>query len=84
MDYIRDKHCELLPLYEEVYLKNKQAYWEHLDAEVRKYAEYNGLEYRRNDDTMKRLFDSPPVIVTFFILRKSKKSAASRSFAGVR
>lgn len=66
MDYIRDKHSELLSLYEEIYLKNKRAYWEQLDAEVRAYAGENGLEYLRNDDTMKRPFDAPPVIVNFF------------------
>lgn len=75
MDYIRDKHSELLPLYEEIYLKNKRAYWEQLDAEVRAYAGENGLEYLRNDDTMKRPFDAPPVIVNFFYHEEIKKSA---------
>jgi len=75
MDYIRDKHSELLSLYEEIYLKNKRAYWEQLDAEVRAYAGENGLEYLRNDDTMKRPFDAPPVIVNFFYHEEIKKSA---------
>lgn len=74
MDYIRDKHSELLSLYEEIYLKNKRAYWEQLDAEVRAYAGENGLEYLRNDDTMKRPFDAPPVIVNFFYHEEIKKS----------
>lgn len=75
MDYIRDKHSELLSLYEEIYLKNKRAYWEQLDAEIRAYAGENGLEYLRNDDTMKRPFDAPPVIVNFFYHEEIKKSA---------
>lgn len=75
MDYIRDKHSELLSLYEEIYLKNKRAYWEQLDAEVRAYAGENGLEYLRNDDRMKRPFDAPPVIVNFFYHEEIKKSA---------
>ncbi len=75
MAYIRDKHSELLYLYEEIYLKNKRAYWEQLDAEVRAYAGENGLEYLRNDDTMKRPFDAPPVIVNFFYHEEIKKSA---------
>lgn len=75
MDYIRDKHSELLSLYEEIYLKNKRAYWEQLDAEVRAYAGENGLKYLRNDDTMKRPFDAPPVIVNFFYHEEIKKSA---------
>ena len=70
MDYIRDKHSELLSLYED-----KRAYWEQLDAEVRAYAGENGLEYLRNDDTMKRPFDAPPVIVNFFYHEEIKKSA---------
>ena len=75
MDYIRDKHSELLSLYEEIYLKNKRAYWEQLDAEVRAYAGENGLEYLRSDDTMKRPFAAPPVIVNFFYHEDIKKSA---------
>lgn len=75
MDNIRDKYSELLSLYEEIYLKNKRAYWEQLDAEVRAYAGENGLEYLRNDDTMKRPFDAPPVIVNFFYHEEIKKSA---------
>lgn len=75
MDYFREKHSELLPLYEEIYLKNKRTYWELLDAEVRAYAGENGLEYLRNDDTMKRPFDAPPVIVNFFYHEEIKKSA---------
>lgn len=75
MNYIRDKHSELLSLYEETFLKNKRAYWEQLDAEVRAYVGENGLEYLRNDDTMKRPFDAPPVIVNFFYHEEIKKSA---------
>lgn len=75
MDYISDKHSELLPLYEEIYQKNKRTYWEQLDAEIRAYARENGLEYLRNDDTMKKPFDAPPVIVNFFYHEKIKKSA---------
>lgn len=75
MDYIRDKHSGLLSLYKEIYGKNKRKYWEQLDAEVRAYAVENGLEYLRNDDTMKRSFGAPPVIVNFFYHEEIKKSA---------
>ena len=66
MDYISEKHPELLPLYEDIYLHGSRSYWECLDEELRSYAKNKGLEYVRNDDTMNRSSDSPPVIVNYF------------------
>ena len=66
MDYISEKHPELLPLYEDIYLHGSRSYWECLDEELRSYAKNKGLEYVRNDDTMNRSFDTPPVIVNYF------------------
>ena len=75
MDYIRKRHPQLLPIYEQIYSKGKRDYWEQLDGQVRQYAEENRLEYLRDDDSMKRPFDAPPVIVNFFFHEKIKKSA---------
>jgi hypothetical protein len=37
--------------------------------------ELNRLEYVHDDDSMKKPFDAPPVIVNFFYHEKIKKSA---------
>lgn len=75
MDYIRQRHPELLPLYEQVYSKGRRDYWEQLDDDVRAYAAANGLEYMRNDDSIHRPFAAAPVIVNFFYHEEIKKSA---------
>jgi radical SAM mobile pair protein B len=75
LDYIREKHSGLIPLYEEIYAHGSRLYWETLDARLREYAAANGLEYVRDDDSMKKPFDAPPVIVNFFYHEQIKKSA---------
>lgn len=75
MDYIREKHPDLLPLYQEIYDRGSRLYWETLDAALRAYASENDLEYVRDDDSMKKPFDAPPVIVNFFYHEEIKKSA---------
>ena len=75
MDYIRQRHPELLPLYEQVYSKGRRDYWEQLDDDVRAYAAANSLEYMRNDDSIHRPFAAAPVVVNFFYHEEIKKSA---------
>lgn len=75
LDYIREKYSELLPLYEEIYQSGSRMYWEALDNQVHSYADREGLEYVRDDDSMHRPFDAPPVIVNFFYHEEIKKSA---------
>lgn len=73
--YIREKHPELLPLYEEIYRRGSRRYWEALDARLRAYAEQSGFRYVRDDDTMQLPFDAPPVMVNYFYHEEVKKSA---------
>ena len=75
MGYIREKRPEFVPLYNEIYTYGSRDYWKMLDAELRDYAKRNGLEYLRDDDSMKNPFDAPPVIVNFFYHEEVKKSA---------
>ena len=75
MDYIREKHPELVPLYDEIYVHGSRLYWETLDSEMKNYAKETGLPYVRNDDSMRRPFEAPPVIVNFFYHEEIKKSA---------
>ncbi len=77
MDYIRKKHPDLLPLYQEIYQHKSRLYWEGLDAELREYAKQNGLGYVRDDDTMELPFDAPPVMVNYFYHEEVRKSAKS-------
>lgn len=75
LDYIRQKHPELLPLYRDIYNLGDRSYWIALDAELKEHAEKPGLDYVINDDSMSRPFDAPPVIVNYFYHSEIKKSA---------
>ena len=46
-----------------------------MDAELKAYATKIGLDYVTNDDSMKRPFDAPPVVVNYFYHEQIKKSA---------
>lgn len=75
MDYIQAKHPNLLPLYQEIYNRENRSYWELLDAELRDYTAGIGLEYVTNDDSIRRPFEAPPIVVNYFYHEKIKKSA---------
>lgn len=78
MQYIAEKYPNLLPLYLDIYAHGNDGYWQRLAEEVRAHAEQLGLEYVTNDDTMRRPFDTPPVIVNYFYHSQIKKSAQKR------
>lgn len=75
LQYIKEKYPHLTSLYEEIYTHGSRLYWETLDAQLRKYAEIARLPYVRNDDSMQRPFDAPPVIVNYFYHEEVRKSA---------
>ena len=78
LDYVQRKRPALAPLYKEIYSHGSRLYWEMLDGQLREYAQQNGLAYVRNDDTMQRPFDAPPVLVNYFYheeVRKPRKNA---------
>ena len=56
LDYIKEKHPDLLPLYQAIYQRNDRAYWALLDAQLREFTRAEGLPYVRNDDSMRRAF----------------------------
>ena len=74
MKYISQKYPKLLPLYRDIYSFNRRDYWEWLDQAMRDYAQSKGMEYLTNDDTPKRPFDAPPVIVNYFYHSEIKKN----------
>ena len=73
MAYIAEQYPRLLPLYQDIYNRSRRAYWEWLDGEMRNFAA--GLEYVTNDDTLKRPFGAPPVVVNYFYHSEIKKNA---------
>ena len=75
LQYIQEKRPDLIHLYQEIYGQGSRLYWEALDGSIRSYAEKNGLEYVRDDDSMRKPFDAPPVLVNFFYHEEIKKSA---------
>lgn len=85
LNYIKEKYPELMSLYRDIYIKGNHSYWEMLDAELKAFTEKNGLEYKTNDDSMKRPFEAPPVVVNYFYHEKIKKSAqkGGKSHAGI-
>lgn len=76
MEYIREKHPDLYPLYDEIYNRGNLSYWEWLDREMRSFTESIGLDYVVNDDSMSRSFDAPPVVVNYFYHERIRKGNA--------
>lgn len=75
LDYIREKYPHLLPLYREIYHGGNRSYWELLDARLKAFTAEAGLDYVTNDDSMKRPFDAPPVVVNYFYHEQIRRSA---------
>ena len=75
LGYIKETYPHLMPIYEEIYLHGSRLYWEELDKVLQSYSDSIGLPYVRDDDSMQRAFDEPPVIVNFFYHEEIKKSA---------
>lgn len=75
LGYIREKHPDLLALYQAIYQRNDRAYWALLDEQMREFTRAEGLPYVRDDDSMRRAFSEPPVVVNYFFHEQIKKSA---------
>ena len=70
MAYIREKHPELFPLYEEIYNKKRLDYWQALEQDISRYAQTQGFPYRVNDLPYGRSEKGKPVIVNYFYHEK--------------
>ena len=77
LEYIKEKYPGLFPLYREIYQNGNRSYWEALDSELKAYAAQMNLDYVINDDSMKRSFEAPPVVVNYFYHEQIRKSARS-------
>ena len=70
LTYIREKHPELVPLYEAIYNHRRTDYWQALEHEMAAYAAANGLPYRVNDLPYGRSEKGHPVVVNYFYHEK--------------
>ena len=66
MDYIADKHSELLPLYEEIYNKKNRSYFEALEKKAEEIAEKYGCRFVDNETPYERVAKGHPTIVNYF------------------
>lgn len=74
MNYIREKHPELVDLYEEIYNRKINDYWQMLEKTTAEYAAQNGYPYRVNDLPYGRSEKGKPVIVNYFYHEKIKRN----------
>ena len=75
LSYINEKHPELNELYDSIYRKKDMTYWKELDSELRAFTTELGLPYVRDDDSIRRPFDAPPLVINYFFHEQVKKSA---------
>ena len=55
MDYIADKHSDLVPLYDEIYNKKNRAYFELLERKAEEMARKNGCRFVDNETPYERV-----------------------------
>lgn len=70
LDYIADRHPDLVPLYDAIYHRKDTTYWRQLEAEIATFAAANGLPYRINDLPYGRSEPGKPVLVNYFYHEK--------------
>ena len=66
MDYIKEKHPDLYPLYEEIYNKKDRNYFERLEKEAEMLAKENDCPFVDNETPYGRAKQGHPVIVDYF------------------
>lgn len=74
MNYIREKHPALLPLYEEIYNRKRPDYWKSQEADIALYTRQNGLPYRINDLPFDRSEKGYPVVINYFYHEKIRQN----------
>lgn len=79
LDYVAEKHPELVLLYQDIYQKNDRSYWMDLDKEMSKFTAGEGLMYVRNDDSICRAFEEPPIVVNYFFHEEIVPSARKKT-----
>ena len=66
LEWVHTHHPELDGLYRDIYSHRDRTYWYELDEVMRQFTAKLGLPYLRNDDSITREFEAPPVVVNYF------------------
>lgn len=66
MDYIDEKHPDLLPLYKEIYTKKNRGYFEALEKMAEEIANKYGCRFVDNETPYERVPQGHPTIVNYF------------------
>ena len=66
MDYIADKHPDLVPLYHEIYTKKNRSYFEDLEKEAEEMAQKYNCRFVDNETPYERVPKGHPTIVNYF------------------
>jgi radical SAM mobile pair protein B len=75
LNYIADKYTHLTSLYNEIYNRKMNTYWEKLDQEIAAYAEQNDFAYCINEEPFHKNPAGKPIIVNYFYHDKIKQSS---------
>ena len=78
INYIKEKHSDLLPLYEEIYNKKNISYWEMLDKQVEDYANKNGFMYVIDEEPFLKNPTGKPIIINYFYHEKIRQSSKDK------
>lgn len=78
LDYIAEKHPDLVPLYQAIYQLKDRSYWAALDEEIQRVTSEEGLLYVRDDDSIKRAFETTPIVVNYFFHEEIIPSAKKK------
>lgn len=78
LNYIAEKHPALLSLYQAIYQKGDRSYWAQLNEEMKSFTAKEGLLYVRDDDSIKRPFEEPPIVVNYFFHEEIIPSAKKK------
>ena len=66
MDYIKENHTDLYPLYENIYKKKDRCFFEELEKEAEQLAKDNDCPFVDNETPYGRAKKGHPVIVDYF------------------
>lgn len=78
LNYISEKHPDLLSLYNNIYNQKDRSYWSMLNKQIKQFCLEEGLLYVRDDDSIKRPFDEPPIVVNYFFHEEIIPSAKKK------
>ncbi len=77
MDYIAEKHPDLVPLYDEIYNKKNRSYFEALEQKAEELAKRYGCRFVDNETPYERVPQGHPTIVDYFYHEEVRGTANS-------